>query len=133
MLIDILNSIEPLLSVEHLEGLDHAGHDHAGHDHAEVEHAGHDHSGHSHGGEEGQGVLKDAWSLITDPAHAIAELFFNVLDNLIIVPVTVYLYKKFAEPVMRRRIHQEIDSEHGIDHDACKDSPKQDAAVQEVK
>lgn len=129
MLIDILNSIEPLLSVEHLEGLDHAGHDHSGNDHAAEDHSGHSHS-HSDG--EG-GVLKEAWSLITDPAHAIAEMFYNVLDNLIIVPVTVYLYKKFAEPVMRRRIHQEIDSEHGIDHDACKDSPKQEAAVQEAK
>lgn len=119
MMLEILNSVEPLLQVaEHAEHADHAGHDH---------------SGHSHGGEEGQGVLQEAWSLITDPAHAIAELFFNVLDNLIIVPVTVYLYKKFAEPVMRRRIHQEIDSEHGIDHDACKDSPKEGSAVQEAK
>ena len=66
MMLDILNTVEPFLHVEH------------------IEYAGHDHSGHSHGGEEGQGVWKEAWSLITDPAHAIAEVFYNLLDNLII-------------------------------------------------
>lgn len=85
-------------------------------------------SAHAHAEGESHGVLREAWEIITDPGHAIAEIFFNILDNLIIVPVTVYVYKKFREPKLRRQIHQEIDTEHGIDHDDCHGNIKSDEA-----
>lgn len=70
---------------------------------------------HSHDHSE-QGILQEAWNLITDPAHAITEIFYSVMFDLLIIPVTILAYKKIREPKLRKEIHQEIDKEHGIEH-----------------
>lgn len=79
------------------------------------------HAEHSH---EGMGILEEAWGLITDPGHAIAEIFYNIVGDLVIVPITVFLYKKLREPKLRAAIHKEIDDEHGVTHEDCNGSTK---------
>lgn len=71
---------------------------------------------HHHGEEGTHSILGEAWSLITDPAHAITELFYSVLFDLLIIPATILVYKKVREPKLRKEIHKEIDEEHGIEH-----------------
>lgn len=72
-------------------------HAHTHHDHAEV------------------GLFQEAWGLITDPAHAITEVFYNVMFDLLLIPIVFFLYKKIR-PKLKRDIHNQIDREHGIDH-----------------
>lgn len=78
------------------------------------------------------GILEEAWGLITDPGHAIAEVFYNIVGDLIIVPLTVLIYKKIREPKLRAAIHKEIDDEHGVTHEDCsgasKEKPKEELA-----
>jgi hypothetical protein len=87
------------------------------------------HAEHSH---EGLGILEEAWGIITDPGHAIAEIFYNIVGDLLIVPITVFLYKKIREPKLRAAIHKEIDDEHGVTHEDCsggsKERPHKDQA-----
>jgi hypothetical protein len=79
------------------------------------------HAEHSH---EGMGIIEEAWDLITDPGHAIAEVFYNIVGDLIIVPLTVLIYKKIREPKLRASIHKEIDDEHGVTHEDCSGGSK---------
>lgn len=77
------------------------------------------HEGHDHGHAEGEGLFQETWNLITDPAHAITEIFYSFLFELLIIPIIIYMYKKFREPKLRAQIHREIDAEHGIEHSDC--------------
>lgn len=79
----------------------------------------HDHGHDDHAHETGQTLLQETWGLITDPAHALTEIFYSFLFELLIIPVIIYLYKKFREPRLRAQIHKEIDAEHGIQHTDC--------------
>jgi hypothetical protein len=79
------------------------------------------HAEHAH---EGMGIIEEAWGLITDPGHALAEIFYNIVGDLVIVPITVFLYKKLREPKLRAAIHKEIDDEHGVTHEDCSGSTK---------
>lgn len=88
------------------------------HDHGHGDHHGHDHSGHSHGAE-GESLWTETWNLITDPAHAITEIFYSFLFELLIIPVILFFYRKWREPKLRAQIHREIDAEHGIKHSDC--------------
>lgn len=73
------------------------------------------HQGHEHG--EGESVWQEAFELITDPAHAITEMFYNVVFELILIAISFFLYNKFQVPRIRKKIHKEIDTAHGINHD----------------
>lgn len=64
-------------------------------------------------------VWESAWELITEPAHAITEVFYSLLFDALLIPVTILVYRKIREPKLRAQIHAEIDSEHGVDHDDC--------------
>lgn len=77
--------------------------------------AGHD----DHAHETGQTLLQETWGLITDPAHALTEIFYSFLFELLIIPIALLLYRKWREPKLRAQIHKEIDAEHGIQHTDC--------------
>lgn len=67
-----------------------------------------------------QGLWSDAWAVISDAPHAIAEMFYNVLWSLVSLPFGYFFYKKYREPKIReeirKQLHQEIDTEHGVEH-----------------
>lgn len=75
---------------------------------------------HVHGAE-GESIWQQAFELITEPAHAITEVFYSLLFDALLIPVTILIYKKIREPKLRQEIHAEIDNEHGIDHLECND------------
>jgi hypothetical protein len=76
------------------------------------------HEAHAHDEEHGS-VWTEAWGLITDPSHAITEIFYSLLFDALVIPLTILIYKKIREPKLRREIHAEIDTEHGITHSEC--------------
>ena len=79
-------------------------------------------SAHSHVHDiEGESVWQQAFELITEPAHAITEVFYSLLFDALLIPITILIYKKIREPKLRQEIHNEIDKEHGIDHLECTD------------
>lgn len=71
--------------------------------------------------QETENVWQETFNLITDPAHAMTEIFYSLLFDLLIIPVTIFIYRKIREPNLRKEIHQEIDQEHGINHQQCED------------
>jgi hypothetical protein len=58
------------------------------------------------------------WDIATDPNHIIAELFWTVIfDGIVIALLYNVVFKKWILPRLRRDIHTEIDQEHGISHE----------------
>jgi hypothetical protein len=58
------------------------------------------------------------WSIAFDPNHTIAELFWTIVfDGLVVAVLYNVVFKKFILPKLRRDIHTEIDIEHGITHE----------------
>jgi p-aminobenzoyl-glutamate transporter AbgT len=125
MMLDILTTVAPVFDVlgsvpittDHLhEAAEHAG---------ELGHA-------DEHGAESEGLVaiwNEAWAVISDPAHAIAEVFYNIAVDLVIIPIVVLLYKKIREPKLRAQIHKEIDAEHGVTHEDCSGGSKDQAAA----
>lgn len=81
---------------------------------------------HVHGeGEQVHGFWAETWALITDPAHAATEVFYNLLFDALLIPVAIFIFNKFRDKKrdlrLREQIHREIDAEHGFTgHDnAC--------------
>jgi len=65
------------------------------------------------------GLWAEFWALFTDPAHAMAELAMSMIwDIVIITLIYQLLIKRWLYPRWSKRLHQEIDTEHGVDHDA---------------
>lgn len=97
-------------------------------------HGDHDHGSHSHeeGTEEHANLLQETWNLITDPAHALTEIFYSVGFDLLVIPLTIFVYRKIREPKLRREIHAEIDTEHGIEHDDCSGNTRNSATSNTV-
>lgn len=87
----------------------------------------------AHAHPEGGSILEEAWGLITDPGHALAEIFYNIVGDLVIVPITVFLYKKIREPKLRAAIHKEIDDEHGVTHEDCSGGFKDQASASSME
>lgn len=52
-----------------------------------------------------------AVGLITDPAHATAEIFYSTIENVIILTVGFLLGKRAF-----KKQHDTLDAEHGISH-----------------
>lgn len=58
-------------------------------------------------------ILSDYLSIMTDPAHGMAEVTMAILVDLV--------FLRLIRTVIDRRVHREhvtIDSEHGVEHDA---------------
>lgn len=65
------------------------------------------------------GVLEEFWALFTDPAHAMTEVAMSIVWDLIIITLIYQLLvKRYLYPRWLKRAHQEIDEEHGVDHDS---------------
>lgn len=69
--------------------------------------------GHVH---ESGSILQETWNLITDPAHALTEIFYSLLFDLLLIPLVVLVLQKIREPRLKHQLHHEIDTEHGITH-----------------
>lgn len=55
--------------------------------------------------------------LFSSPAHWAFELTFSIIFDLIIIAL-IYgvIIKKIIIPRLRKKIHDEVDKEHGIEH-----------------
>lgn len=74
-------------------------------------HDAHEHAGHGH--DSSSGFWLDVASILTDPAHVVAELIFFVILDVAILGFGLSVINK-------RRIareHRVIDAEHGFVHD----------------
>ena len=66
----------------------------------------------------------DFVSIATDPAHLLFEFLFSVVFDFIIVTLLYgIVVQKVIIPRLRKSLHEEIDTEHGVDHP--KDKPLQ--------
>jgi hypothetical protein len=64
-------------------------------------------------------VAESFIDIATDPAHIIAELIFTfTIDFLIIALLWGVVFKKLVLPALTKKVHQEIDLEHGYSHDS---------------
>lgn len=73
--------------------------------------------GHSH--EHTENILLDAWGIFTDPGHFIAEIWFTlVIDFLVLFLGYQLLVKRVLIPRLRKQIHRELDAELKIDHES---------------
>lgn len=67
---------------------------------------------------EGGTIWQEFLSVAFDPAHILAELFFTIVfDGLVIAVLYQIVFKKLLLPRMCRDIHRQIDEEHGLGHD----------------
>ena len=63
-------------------------------------------------------VAESFIDIATDPAHIIAELIFTfTIDFLIIAFIWGVVFKKLLLPALTKKVHEEIDSEHGYNHE----------------
>ena len=59
------------------------------------------------------GYVQKAFGLLTDAAHATAELFYSAVENVIVFVAAIFLGKRAI-----RREHARLDAEHGFpEHD----------------
>ena len=64
-------------------------------------------------------VAESFIDIATDPAHIIAELIFTfTIDFLIIAFIWGVVFKKLLLPALTKKVHEEIDVEHGYSHDS---------------
>ena len=63
-------------------------------------------------------VAESFVQIATDPAHIFAELVFTVIfDFVIIAFLWGVVFKKLILPALTKKVHAEIDIEHGYSHD----------------
>lgn len=63
-------------------------------------------------------LWQDFLSVAFDPAHILAELFFTIVfDGLVLAVLYQIVFKQLILPRLRRDIHRQIDEEHGLGHD----------------
>lgn len=56
-------------------------------------------------------------SITFDPAHIFAEVFWQIVFDVILVAFLYgVVFKRWLLPRLRKQIHQELDGEHGIEH-----------------
>lgn len=57
--------------------------------------------------------------IATDPAHIFAELAFTLVFDLVIIAfIWGVIFKKLLLPFITKKVHEEIDIEHGYSHDS---------------
>lgn len=61
-------------------------------------------------------VTQDYWNLLTDPAHAMVEVTYMLLGEILIALILLPLIKKYFN-FRLAKAHAELDREHGISHD----------------
>lgn len=57
------------------------------------------------------------WDIFTDRNHIFAELGWTIIQDVIVLWLLYgIVFKKWLLPRLTRRIHEDIDKEHGIEH-----------------
>ena len=57
------------------------------------------------------------WDIFTDPRHIAAELGWTVIQDVVVLWLLYgFVFKKCILPKLTKRIHADIDKEHGIEH-----------------
>jgi len=63
------------------------------------------------------GFWPEFWTIFTDPAHVLSEVAMSAIwDIVIITLIYQLLIKRWLYPRWSNKVHHEIDSEHGVDH-----------------
>ena len=64
-------------------------------------------------------VAESFVEIATDPAHILAELVFTLVFDLVIIAfIWGVIFKKLLLPFITKKVHEEIDVEHGYSHDS---------------
>lgn len=59
----------------------------------------------------------EVFSITFDPAHILAEVFWQIVFDVVLVAFLYgVVFKRWLLPRLRKQIHRELDSEHGIEH-----------------
>jgi len=67
--------------------------------------------------EHGTNFWDEVINITFDPAHIVAELFWAVIFDVIVITLLLnVVFKKYILPKLKKDIHEEIDDEHGISH-----------------
>jgi hypothetical protein len=62
-------------------------------------------------------MIEEYFHIMLDPAHAFAEISYTILFDLVIVGlIWGVIFNKIILPKVKRDLHLEIDTEHGIVH-----------------
>ncbi len=70
-----------------------------------------------HEHEHGASLWAEFWAVFTDPAHAMAEFASAIIFDLVVIALLWgVLIKKVIIPKITKKVHAEIDREHGIEH-----------------
>jgi ABC-type nickel/cobalt efflux system permease component RcnA len=64
---------------------------------------------------EGQGFVKEYWSILTDPAHFAVEVTITILLDVLLLGTIWPLVKTYVNAKLQRQ-HDQLDAEHGIHH-----------------
>jgi len=57
------------------------------------------------------------WDIFTDPRHIAAELGWTIIQDVLVLGLLYgFVFKKCILPKLTKRIHEDIDREHGIEH-----------------
>lgn len=76
-------------------------------------------------------ILMDAWGIFTDPGHFIAEIWFTlVIDFVVIFLGYQLLVKRVVIPRLRKQIHQELDAELKINHESGEEHEETEGSPQ---
>jgi CxxC motif-containing protein (DUF1111 family) len=60
---------------------------------------------------------KTWWDIFTDPNHIAAEIGWTVIQDVLILGLLYgFVFKKCILPKLTKKIHEDIDKEHGIEH-----------------
>ena len=71
----------------------------------------------AHEHEETLSFWDEVISITFDPAHIFAEVFWQIVFDVILVAFLYgVFFKRWLLPRLRKQIHHELDSEHGIEH-----------------
>jgi len=64
---------------------------------------------------QGQGFLREYWSILTDPAHVSVEITLTILLDGLLLGLVWPLIRRYFHSVLERQ-HAALDEEHGIVH-----------------
>jgi hypothetical protein len=73
-------------------------------------------TGHDHA-DESMSFWDEVVSITFDPAHIAGEVFWQLVFDVVLVAFLYgVVFKKWVLPKLRKQLHTELDTEHGIEH-----------------
>ena len=71
----------------------------------------------AHEHEETLSFWDEVFSITFDTAHILADVFWQIVFDVVLVAFLYgVVFKRWLLPRLRKQIHHELDSEHGIEH-----------------